>query len=167
MRRPAIRIGVHAASDACLLAPGLHSARAEVPSMNHDASAQVDVPTADDASRVASIRSRLPGQVLRQRIDMAKVCYGPLYMPAEVRRKVGETLPYRLGFIRGAALEPIETYRDLIPDAALLKYDDAVKSGLFSKFWVAMPTYYEERQIDPWILGEVDGAEMFAVIAQW
>jgi hypothetical protein len=32
---------------------------------------------------------------------------------------------------------------------------------------VATPTYYEERQIDPWILGEVDGAEMFAVIAQW
>ena len=74
--------------------------------MNHDVSAQVDVPT---ASRVASIRSRLPGQVLRQRIDMAKVCYGPLYTPAEVRRKVGETLPYRLGFIRGAALESIAT----------------------------------------------------------
>ena len=75
--------------------------------MNHDVSAQVDVPTADDASRVASIRSRLPGQVLRQRIDMAKVCYGPLYTPAEMRRKVGEALPYRFGFIRGAALEPI------------------------------------------------------------
>ena len=36
-----------------------------------------------------------------------------------------------------------------------------------AKFWVATPTYYEERQVDPWILGEVDGAEMFAVIAQW
>jgi hypothetical protein len=135
--------------------------------MNDHVSAQLDVPAVDDGARVTTIRSRLPGQVLRQRIEMAKVCYGPLYTLAEVRRKVGEALPYRLGFIRGAALEPIETYRELIPDAALLKYDDALKSGLFSKFWVATPTYYEERQIDPWILGEVDGAEVFAVIAQW
>lgn len=36
---------------------------------------------------------------------------------------------------------------------ALLKYDDAVRSGLFSKFWVATPTYYQERQMDPWIIG--------------
>jgi hypothetical protein len=135
--------------------------------MNENVSTHLDVPTVDDGARVASIRSRLPGQVLRQRIEMAKLCYGPLYTLAEVRRKVGEALPYRLGFIRGAALEPIETYRDLIPDAALLKYDDALKSGLFSKFWVATPTYYEERQVDPWILAEVDGAEVFAVIAQW
>jgi hypothetical protein len=135
--------------------------------MNQNVSPQVDVPPVDDASRIAGIRSRLPGQVLRQRIEMAKVCYGPLYTPAEVRRKVGEALPYRFGFIRGAVLEPIETYRETIPDAALLKYDDAVKSGLFAKFCVATPTYYEERQVDPWILAEVDGAEMFAVIAQW
>lgn len=133
----------------------------------HVSSPQTDVAPIDDAARITAIRSRLPGQVLRQRIDMANVCYGPLYTLAEVRRKVGETLPYRLGFIRGAALEPIETYREAIPDAALLKYDDAVRSGCFAKFWVATPTYYEERQVDPWILGEVDGAEMFAVIAQW
>jgi hypothetical protein len=135
--------------------------------MNDQVSAHLDVPAIDDGARVQSIRSRLPGQVLCRRIEMAKVCHGPLYTLAEVRRKVGEALPYRLGFIRGAALEPIESYRELIPDAALLKYDDAVRSGLFSKFWVATPTYYEERQIDPWILGEVDGAELFAVIAQW
>jgi hypothetical protein len=30
--------------------------------------------------------------------------YGLLYTPVEVRRKVGGTLSYRLGFIRGAAL---------------------------------------------------------------
>ena len=97
MRPTGRRIGVHVESDVCLLAPGLQSARAEVRSMNHDVSAQVDVPTADDASRVASIRSRLPGQVLRQRIDMAKVCYGPLYTPVEVRRKVGETHAVKSG----------------------------------------------------------------------
>jgi hypothetical protein len=135
--------------------------------MNQDTSSHVGAPVADDASRIAAIRSRLPGQVLRQRVEMATVCYGPLYALPEVRRRVGEALPYRFGFIRGAVLEPIEDYRELIPEEALLKYDDALRSGLFSKFWVATPTYYEERQVDPWILGEVDGVERFAVIAQW
>jgi hypothetical protein len=134
--------------------------------MNPDTS-HSEAPVVDHASRVAGIRSKLPGQVLRQRVEMATLCYGPLYTLPEVRRRVGEALPYRFGFIRGAVLEPIEDYRELIPDEALVKYDDAVRSGLFSKFWVATPTYYEERQVDPWILGEVDGAERFAVIAQW
>jgi hypothetical protein len=135
--------------------------------MNQDTSSHAQAPVVDYASRIASIRSRLPGQVLRQRVDMATVCYGPLYTLAEVRRRVGETLPYRFGFVRGATLEPIEDYRELIPEEALVKYDDAVRSGLFARFWVATPTYYDERQVDPWILGEVDGVERFAVIAQW
>jgi hypothetical protein len=80
---------------------------------------------------------------------------------------VGATLPRRPGFIRGAALEPIEAYRQSIPDEALLKYDDAAQSGLFSRFMVATPTYYSERQVDPWIIGEVTGTEEWAVLAQW
>ena len=135
--------------------------------MNQDTSSRVQEPVVDHASRIASIRARLPGQVLRQRIEMATVCYGPLYTLAEVRRRVGESLPYRFGFIRGATLEPIEDYREVIPEEALLKYDDAVKAGLLTRFWVATPTYYEERQVDPWILAEVEGVERFAVIAQW
>jgi hypothetical protein len=135
--------------------------------MNQDTSSDVQGPVVDHASRIATIRARLPGQVLRQRVDMATVCYGPLYTLPEVRRRVGEALPYRFGFVRGATLEPIEEYRELIPEDALLKYDDAVRSGVFARFWVATPTYYEERQVDPWILGEVDGVERFAVIAQW
>lgn len=135
--------------------------------MNQDTSSHVHEPEVDQTARVATIRAGLPGQVLRQRIEMATVCYGPLYTLAEVRRRVGEALPYRFGFIRGATLEPIEDYREVIPDEALLKYDDAVKSGLFRHFWVATPTYYEERQVDPWILAEVNGIERYAVIAQW
>ena len=137
--------------------------------MNPETSSQTHVehPAVDTASRIAGIRSKLPGQVLRQRVEMANVCHGPLYTLAEVRRRVGEALPYRFGFIRGATLEPIEDYREVIPDEALLKYDDALRSGLFSRFWVATPTYYEERQVDPWILGEVEGVERYAVIAQW
>jgi hypothetical protein len=122
---------------------------------------------ADEQARVRTIRSALPGQMLRERIEMAGVCYGPLYTWPEVRQKVAESLPRRVGFVRSTAVEPIETYRELIPDAALLKYDDAVRSGLFSKFWVATPKYYEQRQVDPWIVGEVTGSDLCAIIAQW
>ncbi len=123
--------------------------------------------TPDLAERVRAIRATLPGQVLTERIETARALYGPLFTLAELRDRVGQTLPRRLGYVRSATLEPIETYRERIPDAALLKYDDAFRSGLFERFWVATPTYYQERQVDPWIVGEVAGAELFAVIAQW
>ena len=138
--------------------------------MDHPQKVGTGTPASSEAdvdARIRAIRARLPGQMLRQRIEMAEVCYGPLYSLAEVRQRVGQTLPRRAGFVRGAVIEPIEDYRQAIPDDALLKYDDAVKSGLFSKFWVATPTYYQERQVDPWILGEVSGIDRYAVVAQW
>lgn len=119
------------------------------------------------AERVRQIRARLPGQALRERIDTAAASYGPLYTLAEVQQKVGESLPFRLGFRRTAALDPIESYRERIPDEALLKYDEAARSNLFSRFWVATPAYRSERQVDPWILGEVRGADLYGVIARW
>ena len=124
-------------------------------------------PAADYDARIRAIRARLPGQVLRERLEIAQVSYGPLYSLAEIRQKVGQTLPRRAGYVRSAVLEPIEDYRAGIPDDALLKYDDAVNSGLFSKFTVATPTYYQDRQIDPWIIGQVGGTDRYAVIAQW
>ena len=138
--------------------------------MDHPQKVGTGTPASSEAdvdARIRAIRARLPGQMLRQRIEMAEVCYGPLYSLAEVRQRVGQTLPRRAGFVRGAVIEPIEDYRPAITDDALLKYDDAVKSGLFSKFWVATPTYYQERQVDPWILGEVSGIDRYAVVAQW
>jgi hypothetical protein len=137
--------------------------------MDHTQAPRLGTPdTATDVdSRVRAIRSRLPGQMLRERLEMAQVCYGPLYSLAEIRQKVGQALPRRTGYVRGAVLEPIEDYRQNIPDEALLKYDDALKSGLFYKFWVATPTYYQERQVDPWIIAEVSGTDRYAVITQW
>ncbi len=135
--------------------------------MDQITASQIESTPSDTATRLRDIRSRLPGQMLRERIEMAQVTFGPLYSLVEVRQKVGEVLPRRIGYVRGAVLEPIETYSQRIPDDALLKYDDAVRSGLFSKFWVASPTYYQERQADPWIVGEVTGTDRCAVIAQW
>ena len=119
-------------------------------------------------TRARAVRARLPGQMLQQRIENAQLTYGPLYTLAEVRKRVGDALPRRMGYVRSAVLEPIESYRQPIPDEALLKYDDAVQSGIFDKFWVATPAYYQERQVDPWIIGEIGGgADRWAVIARW
>jgi hypothetical protein len=126
-----------------------------------------DVLTPESLARVRAVRARLPGQMLQERLESAQLTYGPLYTLAEIRQRVGEVLPRRLGYVRSAVLEPIESYREAIPAAALLKYDDAVQSGLFAKFWVATPTYYQERQVDPWIVAEVGGADRWAVIARW
>jgi hypothetical protein len=122
----------------------------------------------DTASRLRAIRSRLPGQMLQERIETAALLYGPLYSLAEIRQHVAATLPRKVGFVRGAAMEPIEAYREPIPDEALVKYDDAVQTGLFSRFLVATPAYYREQQVDPWIIGEVTGnTDRWVVIAQW
>jgi hypothetical protein len=121
----------------------------------------------DMTKRLRAIRVGLPGQMLRERRQTARACYGMLYTEAEIRKKVADTLPPRVGLVRGAVLEPIENYRPPIPDGALIKYDDAVQAGLFSKFLVATPRYYGQRQVDPWIVGQVVGTELWAVIAQW
>jgi len=126
-----------------------------------------DVLSPEVLARVRAIRARLPGQMLQERLESAQLAYGPLYTLAEIRQRVGEVLPRRLGYVRSAVLEPIDSYREAIPGSALLKYDDAVQSGLFAKFWVATPTYYQERQVDPWIVAEVGGADRWAVIARW
>lgn len=124
--------------------------------------------TVTPEARARAVRPRLPGQMLQERIEHAQLAYGPLYTLAEIRQRVGEALPRRFGYVRSAVLEPIESYRQRIPDHVLLKYDDAVQSGLFDKFWVATPTYYQERQLDPWIVGEIGGgADRWAVIARW
>ena len=126
-----------------------------------------DASTVEIAARSRAIRARLPGQMLAEREETAQLYHGPLYSLAEIRQRVGEVLPRRFGYIRSAALEPIEQYRGPIPDEALLKYDDAFRLGVFSRFWVATPTYYRERQMDPWIVAEIEGSDRWAVIARW
>jgi hypothetical protein len=106
------------------------------------------VPT-DAAERVRAIRFRLPGQAVMERIELARVAYGPLYTIGLVQERVAETLRPRIGYVRSTAMEPIEEYRGLMPDEVLLKYDEAERSGLFAKFWVVTPTYYRTPQVDP------------------
>jgi hypothetical protein len=135
--------------------------------MTMDACVTNEPRVADTAARAREIRHRLPGQARRQRLDTARLEYGPLYTLAQIRQRVAHALPQKVGFIRGAVLEAIESYQGLIPDGALLKYDAALQSGLFSAFTVVTPTYFSQQQVDPWIVAQVDGAELYAVIAQW
>jgi len=123
--------------------------------------------TAETASRIRDIRRRLSGQMLEERLETARLYYGPLHTLDEIRQKVARSLPHRVGFVRGAVLEPIDSYRERIPDEALLKWDDAVQKGIFGQYWVATPTYYGRNQTDPWIIGQVIGSDLCAVIAQW
>jgi hypothetical protein len=135
--------------------------------MESSTTTRPDASVAEIAARACAIRARLPGQMLAEREATAQLYYGPLYSLAEIRQRIGEVLPWCFGYIRSAALEPIEQYRDPIPDEALLKYDDAFQRGVFSRFWVATPTYYHDRQMDPWIVAEVEGGDRWAVIARW
>jgi hypothetical protein len=124
------------------------------------------VPT-DVAERVRAIRFRLPRQAVMERIELARVAYGPLYTIGLIQERVAETLPIRIGYVRSTVMEPIEQYSGLIPDEVLLRYDEAARSGLFAKFWVVTPTYYWKSQVDPWIVAEVAGTRLCAVIARW
>ena len=128
---------------------------------------EIETVSANVAERVRAIRLRMPGQAVKERIEIAQAAYGPLYTMGLVRERLAETLPTKIGYVRSTMIDPIEEYRGLIPDEALLKYDDAAQSGLFAKFWVVTPTYYWKRQIDPWMLGEVVGTKLCALIARW
>jgi len=59
--------------------------------------------------------------------------------------------------------------RDALPRGrgARINYDDAVQAGLLSTYLVAAPRYYGQRQVDPWMVGQVVGTELWAVIAHW
>jgi hypothetical protein len=146
-------------------APTITPHRKEDCTMRH--LARPDTAKSSVAARAYRIRARLPGQLIPERLEMARLRYGELYPLDAIRRKVAETLPRRIGFVRGAAIEPIERYSEPIPDDVLLKYDDARRTGLFSTFWVVTPKYYEQRQYDPWVIAQVKGSELSAVIAQW
>ena len=133
----------------------------------NSATVEIETVPADAAERVRAIRFRLPGQAVMERIELARVAYGPLYPVGLIQERVAETLPIRIGYVRSTIMEPIEQYSRLIPDEVLLRYDEAARSGLFAKFYVVTPTYYRAPQVDPWIAAEVAGTKLCAVIARW
>ena len=53
----------------------------------------------------------------------------------------------------------VESYGSMIPDAALLKFEEARSSGLFDGFEVVTPEYQrrERPMSDPWLVGHLKG----------
>ena len=62
------------------------------------------VPT-DVAERVRAIRFRLPRQAVSERLEIARIAYGPLYTMGLIRERMTETLPIRVG------LHPLGSHR--------------------------------------------------------
>jgi hypothetical protein len=118
-------------------------------------------------ARIRDIRAGLPGQLRQQRLRTASLIFGPLYSLDEIHRRVAHTLPFRLGYPRRMCVTPIERSEIIIPEDVLLRYDEAVQSGLFSRFLVGTPAYYWWPADDAWLLGEIAASDRWAVLAHW
>jgi hypothetical protein len=121
----------------------------------------------DLRARAREIRSGLPGQLRRERLTTASLLYGPLASLDEVHDRLARTLPWRPGYVRRLLVEPIERTETPLPDEVLVKYDDAVQLGIFSRFLVATPAYYWRARGNSRLIGEVEGTERWAVIVAW
>ena len=121
--------------------------------------------TPDVHARVRDIRAGLPGQLRQQRLQTASLLYGPLYSLDEVHRRIASSLPFRFGALRRVRVVPIERAEVLLPDDMLLAYDDAFRSGVFSRFLVAAPAYYWRAQAGAWLVAQVDGTTRWAILA--
>jgi hypothetical protein len=131
-------------------------------SVYHDPRSERDV-----RARIHDIRAGLPGQLRQERLATASLLYGPLCSLDELHRRIARTLPWLLGSVRRVTVVPVEQSDSVLPDEVLLKYDDAMQLGVFSRFLVATPAYYWSPRGDPWLVAKVDGTDRWAFIAGW
>ena len=73
----------------------------------------------------------------------------------------------------------IDSYDHIIPDQALLRYDEAKQSGLFHAFFVVEPVLRQYIHKDPWLVGSLiersgnqnelstDNRRAYIVLAYW
>lgn len=118
-------------------------------------------------ARIRDIRATLPGQLRQQRLRTASLLFGPLYSLDEVHRRVAHTLPFALGRVRRMRVTPIEGADVFLPEDVLLRYDEAVQTGVFSRFLVGTPAYYWWSQPQAWLIAEVAGTDRWAVLTHW
>lgn len=133
--------------------------------------------TEDERRQAEAIRRVLPGQANASRMDEARLRYRTVSF-RQLSRQIRHTLPFRWFRVRRLHEWSIRDYPRHIPDAVLLKYEEARGSDLFRSIHVFEPSY--ERQMpavrsDPWLVGKVSGqyatifenADRMAVIAYW
>jgi hypothetical protein len=116
-------------------------------------------------ARARDIRATLPGQIKQEHLTTASLLYGRLAGLDEVHRRVARTLPFRFGYVRRAKVASIEQAEVALPDALLLKYDDALRLGIFARFLIMRPAYYGWAEGEPWLVANVAGSDRWAFIA--
>ena len=61
----------------------------------------------------------------------------------------------------------VSEYPRVIPDAALVAYETALRTGWFEHFWVIEATYWTAPPVgaDPWLVGQI--GDRYIVLAYW
>ena len=76
-----------------------------------------------------------------------------------VHRLARLAVPFRFFDSRGSRWHRLDTFAGHVPDAALLRYADALESGLFRHFYVVVPERSSEMPVmdrsDPWLVASV------------
>ena len=137
-----------------------------------------------DRERAAIIRAELPGQRTERAHctirSEAQLRYGQILSWRAVLDAVARVAPRRLFFFRDALATKLEVYRGPIPDEALLAFDEAQRTGLFSSYWIVTPRYESLgarlAASDPWLVAQLNDADAYApgfhlsnyvVLAHW
>jgi len=125
----------------------------------------------DDLARVAAARAMLPHQYeahdAARRLDAAQARFGLAVAPAALRAILRRQIPWRAFTRRDVDTCPLIIYRPQIPDAALLRYEEARDSELFARFEIWTPVYRSRSDDqDPWLIGDVDDTHAI-VLASW
>ena len=112
-------------------------------------------PIVSTSEEMLGLRFSLPGQAGACRKIQAEAEFGLSYTWKEIEQRVIASLPRKFGLDREARSTDLYLYRRPIPDAALLRFKEAMDSGLFSNFFVVEAQYGDRAMADPWLIGRI------------
>lgn len=119
------------------------------------------------------IKAELPYQKrlvdAKKEQELIEAEFGLSYSESEMRRNILDTLPwYKDEDTYSVSWSFIRDYTGHIPDTALIRYDEAKKTGKFGAFQV---WYLERRRryVDPWLIGVIQTSKesRFIPLAYW
>lgn len=123
---------------------------------------------AGDAARAAKVRAAMTGQAVAAKRQETELRFGRIYSRRDLVEAVRQSVPMRLFRQRAVEWERLENYTRFVPDAALLRYQEAYESGLFVAYSVLWPTYAARPAKDPWLVGWVNiSLTEGVVLAYW
>lgn len=126
-----------------------------------------------------TVRAGLAGQKRREWrrradeiLERATAEFGLAFTTEEITARVAAVLPWVPFKKRSALWIALEDYAGTLPDAAILAWQRAEQSRLFTSFDVVEPRYVSRAPApDPWLVGHVSGyrgqAKDWIVLAYW